>query len=174
MKSSFLKAYSVLLLAIIIPMMLNLFVGRYQPYGRDDCRMVQGVLSDSPENGVSDNESNYIILKIADHYVDDFSFIGCAYSEDIASVVNQLAAGDSVTLYVDKESSSSPWAGHVYETFHIMEASSPKAGTIIDLAQYNRCSGAVNYRIVLLSFGVFMLLGVYLFIRAWREKQNRL
>lgn len=134
---------------------------------------INSVLTTTPESGVHDESQDYIGFRLAG-YNNFFEFTKCSYNKGIKTRIEELQVGDSITIHINKSSSSTtyPWNGKKYFTYRICAASSPKHGTYLGFSQYNYClEKKANIWYPLLS-GVLILIALVQIVKKLNDKNN--
>lgn len=141
--------------------------------GSDNTQSVIGQLSDFPKEGTHDESDDYIGLWISGHS-NFYEFSSCSHSDKIEEKVKELSPGDTVTLYVEKSSSSTsyPWNGDKYKTYRICDAYSKKLGRIITFNQYNNCKEFKSNTLLPILGFIMIVMGAFQFFKKFNSKEN--
>ena len=168
-----LKEYGLPIFYVAVGIFLFIITRNPETFGPEKTEKIAGILSKTPEEGVHGESEEYIGLWIQGN--DNFyEFSNCSYNKKIAEKVKLLKSGDSITLFVEKNNSSSPttWAGKEYYTFNICDASSPKYGHFISFEQYNRCNDNKSNMVYPILSGIIILMGLFDFYRKYKDNES--
>ncbi|MBL3659008.1 YdbT family protein [Fulvivirga sediminis] len=134
---------------------------------------ISSILTTSPKSGVHGESQDYIGFHLAGHD-DFFEFTKCSYNNRIRLRIEALQVGDSITIHINKSSSSTtyPRSGKKYFTYRICAASSPKHGSYLEFSQYNYClekKASIWYPLLC---GVLILIGLFQIGKKLKDKDN--